>query len=61
MSPGALLTATDLRVGFATEGGLLQAVDGVSFSLAAGARRDGCGLRGGAHVADVPRRMRGSR
>ncbi|HEV7482965.1 MAG TPA: ABC transporter ATP-binding protein [Solirubrobacterales bacterium] len=36
MSPGALLSARDLRVGFATEGGLLQAVDGVSFDLAAG-------------------------
>jgi peptide/nickel transport system ATP-binding protein/oligopeptide transport system ATP-binding protein len=36
MSPGALLTARDLRVGFTTEGGLLQAVDGVSFDLAAG-------------------------
>jgi oligopeptide/dipeptide ABC transporter ATP-binding protein len=36
MSPAALLSARDLRVGFATEGGLLQAVDGVSFDLAAG-------------------------
>jgi oligopeptide/dipeptide ABC transporter ATP-binding protein len=36
VSPGALLSARDLRVGFATEGGLLQAVDGVSFDLAAG-------------------------
>jgi peptide/nickel transport system ATP-binding protein/oligopeptide transport system ATP-binding protein len=31
-----LLCIRDLRVGFATEGGLLQAVDGVSFDLAAG-------------------------
>ncbi|HEY4779650.1 MAG TPA: ABC transporter ATP-binding protein, partial [Solirubrobacterales bacterium] len=36
MSPAPLLSARDLRVGFATEGGLLQAVDGVSFDLAAG-------------------------
>ncbi len=31
-----LLSVTDLRVGFATEGGRLQAVGGVSFDLAAG-------------------------
>src|ERR1041384_1828754 len=31
-----LLSVNDLRVGFATEGGLLQAVDGVSFELRAG-------------------------
>ncbi len=33
---GALLSARGLRVGFATEAGVLQAVDGVSFNLAAG-------------------------
>ncbi|MDX6622245.1 MAG: peptide/nickel transport system ATP-binding protein [Solirubrobacterales bacterium] len=32
----ALLSVRDLRVGFATEGGLLQAVDGVGFELRAG-------------------------
>jgi len=31
-----LLSVRDLRVGFATEGGLVQAVDGASFELAAG-------------------------
>jgi peptide/nickel transport system ATP-binding protein/oligopeptide transport system ATP-binding protein len=36
VSAGALLSVRDLRVGFVTEGGLLQAVDGVSFDLAAG-------------------------
>jgi peptide/nickel transport system ATP-binding protein/oligopeptide transport system ATP-binding protein len=36
MSAQPLLSVEDLRVGFATEGGLLQAVDGVSFGLAAG-------------------------
>jgi len=32
----SVLTVDDLRVGFVTEGGRLQAVDGVSFDLAAG-------------------------
>jgi oligopeptide/dipeptide ABC transporter ATP-binding protein len=32
----ALLSVSDLRVGFATEGGLLQAVDGVNFELGKG-------------------------
>jgi oligopeptide/dipeptide ABC transporter ATP-binding protein len=36
MSRQALLSVENLRVGFATEGGRLQAVDGVSFDLAAG-------------------------
>ncbi len=36
MSPQTLLAVEDLRVGFATEAGRLQAVDGVSFSLAPG-------------------------
>jgi peptide/nickel transport system ATP-binding protein len=36
MSPAPLLSVRDLRVGFATEDGRLQAVDGVSFELGAG-------------------------
>ncbi|MFN8163428.1 MAG: ABC transporter ATP-binding protein [Solirubrobacterales bacterium] len=36
MSPAPLLCVKDLRVGFATEGGLLQAVDDVSFELRPG-------------------------
>ena len=36
MSPAPLLEVRDLRVGFATEGGLLQAVAGVSFDLRPG-------------------------
>ena len=36
MSPEAILTVDDLRVSFATEDGVVQAVDGVSFELGAG-------------------------
>jgi peptide/nickel transport system ATP-binding protein/oligopeptide transport system ATP-binding protein len=36
MSPAPLLTVEDLRVGFATEAGLVQAVDRVSFELRPG-------------------------
>jgi oligopeptide/dipeptide ABC transporter ATP-binding protein len=36
MSAQPILSVRDLRVGFATEGGLLQAVDGVSFDLSPG-------------------------
>ncbi len=36
MNSSSLLSVRDLRVGFATEDGLLQAVDGVSFDLKAG-------------------------
>jgi oligopeptide/dipeptide ABC transporter ATP-binding protein len=36
MSAAPLLAVSDLRIAFATEGGLLQAVDGVSFELRQG-------------------------
>ena len=36
MSPAPLLSVRDLRVGFVPEGGLLQAVDGVTFDVRAG-------------------------
>jgi peptide/nickel transport system ATP-binding protein/oligopeptide transport system ATP-binding protein len=36
VSAAPILSVNDLRVGFATEGGLLQAVDGVSFDLLPG-------------------------
>jgi peptide/nickel transport system ATP-binding protein len=36
MNPSPLLSVDDLRVGFATEAGVLQAVDGVSFGLRQG-------------------------
>jgi peptide/nickel transport system ATP-binding protein len=36
VTPAPLLTVRDLRVGFATEGGLLQAVGGVDFELRPG-------------------------
>jgi oligopeptide/dipeptide ABC transporter ATP-binding protein len=36
VSSAPILTVRDLRVGFATEGGLVQAVDGVSFDLRPG-------------------------
>jgi peptide/nickel transport system ATP-binding protein len=36
VSPAPLLSVRDLRVGFATEGGLLQAVDGINFDVRPG-------------------------
>jgi peptide/nickel transport system ATP-binding protein len=36
VSPAPILSVRDLRVGFATEGGLLQAVDGLSFEVGKG-------------------------
>jgi oligopeptide/dipeptide ABC transporter ATP-binding protein len=36
VSSSALLSISDLRVGFQTEGGLVQAVDGVSFEVGSG-------------------------
>jgi oligopeptide/dipeptide ABC transporter ATP-binding protein len=55
MSDGALCTVTDLSVSFATEGGVLHAVDGVSFEIPRGGTvalvgESGCGKSVTAHA-----------